>query len=192
MKIYIIRHGETTSDIENRYGGDYDDHLTEKGIAQAQDLAAKLVHQGIQIIFSSPRIRAKETSEILKRVLHCDVQIVDDLRERNRYSVLTGMEKTKAQHEYPELANLVQDYRNTIDGAESYENLLLRVKSAFHQIIKTPYNSIAVISHGGPIACIFRDVLNMGELNVAGGAIIELEKNDLNFKVIKMDGASFA
>jgi broad specificity phosphatase PhoE len=50
MKIYIIRHGETTSDIENRYGGDYDDHLTEKGVNQAKDLSAKLADCGIQII----------------------------------------------------------------------------------------------------------------------------------------------
>ena len=32
MKIYLIRHGETTSDIEDRFGGDYDDHLTSHGV----------------------------------------------------------------------------------------------------------------------------------------------------------------
>lgn len=31
MKIYLIRHGESTSDIKLRYDGDYDDHLTSKG-----------------------------------------------------------------------------------------------------------------------------------------------------------------
>jgi broad specificity phosphatase PhoE len=35
MIIYLIRHGESTSDIDNLYGGDYDDHLTENGKAQA-------------------------------------------------------------------------------------------------------------------------------------------------------------
>jgi broad specificity phosphatase PhoE len=193
MKIYMIRHGETTSDVENRYGGDYDDHLTAKGVEQAKQLAAKFANHEIQIIFSSSRIRTKETSEILKDTLDCDVQIVDDLRERNTYGVLTGMVKTDARNKYPELVSLVRDYRNTIDGAESYNNFLSRVKNAFDQIVKTPYDSIAVISHGGPIKCIFRDVLKMGELNdLADCAIIELEKNDLNFKVTKMDGASFA
>ena len=33
MRICIMRHGETTSDVENRYGGDLDDHLTAKGIS---------------------------------------------------------------------------------------------------------------------------------------------------------------
>ncbi len=192
MKIHIIRHGETTSDVENRYGGDYDDHLTEKGISQAEDLATKLASYGIQIIFSSPRIRAKETSEILKGALKCDVQIVNDLRERNTYGVLTGMKKIEAHNKYPELVSLVRNYRNTIDGAESYDNFLSRVKIAFDEIIKMPYSSIAIISHGGSIKCILRDVLKMGDLNdLADCAIIELKKNDLNFKVIKMDGTSF-
>lgn len=35
MKIYLIRHGESTSDVENRYGGTYNDHLTQKGKAQS-------------------------------------------------------------------------------------------------------------------------------------------------------------
>jgi len=93
MKIFIIRHGETTSDIDNLYGGDYDDHLTEKGVQQAEELAQKLVNYGIQIIFSSSRIRARETSDILKCVLKVDVEVVDDIRERNGYGILTGVSK---------------------------------------------------------------------------------------------------
>ena len=39
----------------------------------------------------------------------------------------------------------------------------------------------------------FQRCVKMGEFNdLADCAIIELEKNDLNFKVIKIDGASFA
>jgi len=63
MKIYLIRHGETTGDIEERFGGDYDDHLTQKGKAQAQNLAEQLQNKGIEKIFVSPKIRARETAE---------------------------------------------------------------------------------------------------------------------------------
>lgn len=34
MKIYLVRHGETTGDVEDRYGGWYDDHLTDRGKEQ--------------------------------------------------------------------------------------------------------------------------------------------------------------
>lgn len=113
-----------------------DDHLTKKGVSQAKDLAVKLANHGIQIIFSSSRIRAKETSEILKDVLNCNVQIIDDIRERNSYGVLTGMEKSEAQNKYPELVDLVKDYHNTIDGAESYDNFLSRVKKLLTRLLK--------------------------------------------------------
>ena len=55
MKIYLIRHGQTTGDLEDRYGGDYDDHLTEAGRKQSQRLAGKLASSGIEIIFCSPK-----------------------------------------------------------------------------------------------------------------------------------------
>lgn len=59
MKIYLIRHGQTTGDIENRYGGSYDDELTDEGQIQAHNLADKLMNSAIQILFCSPLIRAQ-------------------------------------------------------------------------------------------------------------------------------------
>lgn len=192
MKIFVVRHGETTSDIENRYGGDYDDHLTAKGIGQTKNLAVKLSHRGIQIIYSSPRIRTRETAEILKNTLNCPVRFIEGLKERNTYGILTGMVKTEAKKEYPELVNLVGDYHNTIDGAESYKDLLLRANAAFQYVISTPYDTIAILSHGGLIKCIFRDILKFGELNdLPDCAIIELERNNLGYKIISMNDASF-
>jgi len=42
MKLFLIRHGQTTGDLEDRYGGTYDDHLTELGHEQLQATAEKL------------------------------------------------------------------------------------------------------------------------------------------------------
>ena len=41
MQIYLIRHGQTTGDVEDRYGGDYDDRLTDLGKQQSQNLASE-------------------------------------------------------------------------------------------------------------------------------------------------------
>ncbi len=51
--------------------------------------------------------------------------------------------------------NLVKDYQNTIDGAESYDIFLRSVKSAFNDVSKMPYDPIAVITYGGSIKCFF-------------------------------------
>lgn len=38
MKIYLIRHGQTTGDVEDRYGGAYNDELSAKGKVQTHEL----------------------------------------------------------------------------------------------------------------------------------------------------------
>jgi len=102
MKIFLCRHGQTTGDVEDRFGGDYEDHLTEEGKNQAQFLAEKLAGKDLEIIFTSPRIRALETSEILKSVLGTEVLVLEDIRERNHYGILTGMIRSEAQENFPE------------------------------------------------------------------------------------------
>ena len=41
MKIFIVRHGETTGDLEDRYGGDYEDHLTLHGKEESKEAASE-------------------------------------------------------------------------------------------------------------------------------------------------------
>jgi broad specificity phosphatase PhoE len=67
MKIIFIRHGETTGDIEDRFGGDYDDHLSEKGVAQAKQVAELLKNRNMGVIYSSVLVRAKETAGVIAR-----------------------------------------------------------------------------------------------------------------------------
>jgi probable phosphoglycerate mutase len=71
MKIYLIRHGETTSDIEDRFGGYYDDYLTEKGKKQAQEMTTFLKDFPLVKIFFSPRIRTVETAKALCSDFKC-------------------------------------------------------------------------------------------------------------------------
>src|SRR3989338_5952122 len=120
MIIFLIRHGETTGDVENRYGGDYDDHLTKKGGAQAKELAKKMRDKGIERIFASPLIRARETAEILGKALHAPVETTDNIRERNLYGIATGMTKEETKKKHPEIAEQLKDYKNTIKGGEPY------------------------------------------------------------------------
>ena len=192
MKIFLLRHGESTSDVENRYGGDYDDHLTEKGTSQSRGLAQKLLDKGIEIIFSSPKIRARQTAEILKDAFGCQFEIVDDIRERNHYGILTGMEKTEAAEKYPELVEKLKDHRHHIEGSEGYEDFLQRIERAIREITNTPYSTLAIVTHGGPIRAAFRDIFKFGELVSPLGdcAIIELEMGTGGYKIVNLEGAA--
>ncbi|MBD3304152.1 hypothetical protein GF343_03335 [Candidatus Woesearchaeota archaeon] len=193
MKIYLIRHGETTGDIEDRYGGDYEDHLTEKGKQQSKELSQKLKGKGIEIVYHSPRIRATETANIIAQALGLDKEIVQDLRERNAYGILTGLTKKEALEKYPaEIAELKRDKkRHKVKNSEDYDHFKERVTKALDEVTKNEkYSTIAIITHGGPISCIVREILKAGELKKLGDcAILELKRKDNNYQLISMDGA---
>lgn len=191
MTLFLIRHGETTGDIEDRYGGDYDDSLTARGEQQARDLAEELASRGITAIVSSSLIRARQTADMIAHDI--PITIEPDFKERNQYGILTGKVRSEARNEYPELAEQVKDRLNTIDGAESYDDFLKRVSAAFDRLEKNAKNvCIAVITHAGPIRVIFRDVLKKGELGTIGDcAWMQLEKQGNQLAIIDSRGIEF-
>jgi broad specificity phosphatase PhoE len=189
MKIYVIRHGQTTSDVEDRYGGDYDDHLTELGIKQASELAQKIKDFGIEAIFASPKIRAQETANILKEELRVEIKTISNLRERNQYGILSGMKKSEALKKYPEMVKSLKDRFNTIEGAEDYESFRKRVINVFDEVAKSDFKTVAVVTHGGPIRRIFGEILKMEkkwEIADCGWFVIEYQNNKAS--LIKTEG----
>lgn len=193
MKIYLIRHGQTTGDVENRYGG-YDDELTNEGKAQAQELANKLGDSGIQIIFCSPLKRAQQTSEVLKDKLDCEIKTIYDLRERNKNGILTGMTKDEAKVKYPELVEQLKDYRSQIEGAESQDDFAERIKKVFIEIVNNAnYSTIGIVTHGMPFWVIFGDILNdNGITKLADCAYAVLDKESQKITLEMSDGIEYS
>ena len=61
MTLLFIRHGQTTGDVEDRYGGDYDDHLSEAGRKQLGLFLDEIKLKRIDLVVSSPLRRAAES-----------------------------------------------------------------------------------------------------------------------------------
>lgn len=188
MKIYLMRHGQTTGDIEDRFGGDYEDHLTDLGKNQAEDLASKLLNSNIEKIYYSPRIRATETAKILEQVTQIPLELKDDLRERNAYGILTGKLKSEAKEKYPELIEILKNPKATIAGAEEYDSFKNRVTEVFNEIVNSGLDTVGIVTHGGVISCFLREIIGRERKSLADCAMIELEYNDGKFTIIKSDG----
>jgi len=174
MKILLIRHGETTGDVEDRYGGAYDDHLTDKGRQQLQQTAKQLKGRQIDVIFVSSLIRARESADIINEKLGTQVEIMDGLRERN-YGVLGGLTKAEALEKYPEAVEAHKDPSNTDPEGESQADFSARVLSTFESIKGGGYDVVAVVSHGGPIKTIMRHLNMPLPDSIGDGEIIEVE-----------------
>lgn len=78
--LYLIRHGETYFNIENRIGGD--SGLTDDGRAQAMALAEYFQHKPIPLIFTSQKKRTLQTAiPIKERQKACTVMPLAEFNE---------------------------------------------------------------------------------------------------------------
>lgn len=193
MKIYLIRHGHTTSDTEGRFGGYYEDYLTEKGKEQTGELRDFLQGLDLEIFFHSPKIRAKETLKIISEKIQIPAEELFDLRERNAYGVVTGLTESEAQEKFPEeLLKIKKDkiYHDVLDS-EPYEDFRGRVVGVFQQILKKPYSRVGVITHGGVIGTIMRDIFNYPKVSLGDCGVIEIDyKNENDYSVSFMRNAT--
>ena len=192
MKIYLIRHGQTTGDVENRYGGAYDDELSDKGKIQAHELANRIGNSGIQILLCSPMTRAQQTAKILKTKLSCEIKTIESLRERNKNGVLSGMTRNEAKIKYPKLVEELKDYRNQIQGAESHEDFVERIKKAFMEVTSAVnYSTIGIVTHGGPIWVVFTDILKDKGFDFTDCAYAVLDKEGQKLTLERLDGIEY-
>lgn len=81
VDFYIFRHGETDINKQKRWQGSGTDvDLNAVGCAQAEVLIEKLKDKNIEVIFSSPLIRAYHTAQIAASGLGIDVVVCPALR----------------------------------------------------------------------------------------------------------------
>lgn len=90
MKLYVVRHGQTDWNIENKLQGCVDVPLNSTGINQAYDLAKKIGNIKFDIIISSPLSRALDTATIINKKSKVEIITNDALIERN-FGCLEGI-----------------------------------------------------------------------------------------------------
>lgn len=181
--IYLVRHGEALDDIEDTFGGWADDPLTQRGLDLAEELAKELVNLGIKKIYSSPLKRARVTAEIIGKNINLPVEVIEDLKERNRYGVLTGMKIKEAEDKYPDMVAQVKNYLITIRGAESYENYKKRVLKVIRQIIRKDKEDLLIVCHNGTFRVVMWELLKRRDFHAAdlhGFIHIKEDKGELS------------
>jgi probable phosphoglycerate mutase len=80
VRILLVRHGETVYNVEGRWQGQSDSPLTERGRAQARELARALADEPVTAVYSSDLGRAADTAAEVA-ALH-DLEVIADERLR--------------------------------------------------------------------------------------------------------------
>jgi probable phosphoglycerate mutase len=177
--IYLARHGETDWNREKRWQGHTDICLNDAGRQQAEELAHALIGHGIQRAYSSDLCRARETAEIVARVLGLEGVLVDSgLRERC-FGVFEGLTEGQCVERYPEhWAGYRSNHRRPPPGAEDPTAVALRVRQALDRIVASldePQAPVLLVSHGGAIRSFL--LAETGELPppLGNGALFRLK-----------------
>lgn len=143
MKLFLIRHGETTANVAKIYSGQENAPLTEQGRKQAEELRHTLAKFRFDRVYSSDLDRAVDTQ-------HLAIPDVDgiQLKVLREYSVGT-------------LAN--QPFQNVADyspyGGESREMVCQRCRDFLSLLESDPCDYVAAFAHGGYLKCMLQVVM---------------------------------
>lgn len=144
MKLYVIRHGETDVNLENKINALNDDDLNETGIQQAKELAKKVQKIDYDFIIASPLKRTKHTASLLN-AKNKEIKIDNRLIERD-----AGQFTKKSLNEIDNddwwSINPKCDYLD----AEKVEAVIKRVYNFLNEIIsRYSDKNIILVTHGG-------------------------------------------
>ena len=174
MRIYFTRHGESQANLLHEIANRGLRHgLTRKGREQAVALADRIRDQRITRIYSSPLLRAIETTVILAERLGIDYEVVDALREYD-CGIAEGRSDAGAWQLWQGLFDawvIDRRWEQRIEGGESFYDIRERFVPFIEGLVnqyRDPGAGIVCVSHGG----VYRLMLPLVLKNVDHGLIV--------------------
>mgnify|MGYP000990793432 CR=1 FL=1 len=156
-ELWLVRHGETDWNREQRLMGQLDIPLNAEGMRQAAELAAELTGQVFDALFSSDQLRARQTAEVLAAALNLPLHLDPRLREEH-LGAWQGLTHAEIQARYPgqweQRRADPPDFRPP-GGGETIAEMAARACAAVDEIAAAhPQGRVLVISHGILIAAL--------------------------------------
>ena len=142
MKIYLVRHGKTNSNLKKLFNTE-DEDINEIGIQQAETLREKIKDINYDIIISSPLLRAMHTANIAN-VKNKRIITDDRLKERNPGSLSGQSHDLIDRDEY-------WNYYSTIQygTSEKVKDLFKRVYAFLEELKEKDYDTVIIVTHSG-------------------------------------------
>jgi broad specificity phosphatase PhoE/predicted kinase len=147
--LYLIRHGETFYNLENRIGGDSD--LTENGMRQARELAEFFSNKEIPLIFTSQKKRTIQTAEFIRAMQKkCTIIPLAEFNEIDS-GVCENMSYGEIREKYPFIySDRKKDkYNYVYPEGEAYASMKDRIGRGINKVLYLSNSSgnIMIIGH---------------------------------------------
>jgi probable phosphoglycerate mutase len=157
-RLVVVRHGETTWNVEQRIQGQLDIGLNERGRWQAERLAEALGDEDVAAVYSSDLKRAADTAAAVARRRGLAVAHDAGLRER-AFGRFEGETFADIERRWPDEA---QRWRRREPGfgpggGERLLDFFERcVGTALRLAARHPGQAIVLVAHGGVLDCLYR------------------------------------
>ena len=165
MELYVVRHGQSTANLEERHAGYLPVELSPLGRRQAAQARRTLEGISFDRVYCSDLLRARQTAEI---ALPGSKPVFTPLLREICVGELEGMTYRECQERYGADffdAEARQDYSRM--GGETGEEMRARIHGFLRELEgHTELNRVAVFGHEGTV----RETLNF-----ALGTVIPLE-----------------
>lgn len=171
MKIYLVRHGETSWNRKRRFQGQIDIPMNSVGRHVVEMTRRAMQDIAFDKVFASPLSRARETAKILVRGRHLPAIEFDDRLKEFSFGSYEGADiAAVGRDESHPLYNCLwhPDLYEAPAGAESFADLVARANSFLTERILplegTPCEHVLVVAHGAIIRAV---VVAVGHKDIA-------------------------
>ena len=137
---YYIRHGQTDA---NKYGATISDApLNEEGKMQAEKAAEMLKGKNIKVILASPKLRTKQTAEIINKQLNVHIIYNDGLKEGG-WKAAPG----KTLNKQIDNKKIWGEGSDVVGVEESLYSFQMRIHNTIKELVNK-YDDVLIVSHG--------------------------------------------
>lgn len=170
----LIRHGQSTYNLENRFTGNLDVSLTSLGEEEARLAGIKLKGLKFSCAYTSMLKRAQESLRIiLEEIQQTDIPVIKNKNLNERiYGSLQGLSKLETEKKYgaSQLEIWRRSYAIRPPDGESLEDTYNRVVPYYKQEIEPKLKSgenILIVAHGNSLRALMMYLENIDPIAIA-------------------------
>jgi probable phosphoglycerate mutase len=157
--VTLLRHGQTTANVESVIQGQMDFPLSAVGVRQAEALASEWRRGSARfdLIIASQLQRARRTAEIIAEALAAPL-VIDPVWQERHLGEAEGRDGDAA---FAALDRFPAPHEKAFGTGESEWDLYARALEAIQGLVRRPAGRYLVVSHGALLNSVLRAVLGI-------------------------------
>ena len=203
MRLVLVRHGESTWNVEGRYQGRMDPPLSTRGRAQAQALAARVAREQaagpagnrVTLVVSSPLSRARDTAQACADAIALGLGTDERLTEIS-HGDWEGKLRGEVAIRWPDM---LAEWRSNphlvqFPHGEMLEEVELRLRSFLHSLRDKP-GAVLAVTHDvivriAALLASGKELSSFNEVRIDNAALNEFALESGKLRLLRLNDAT--